>query len=352
MKKFSILLPILALALFSACKVEFSPNGDFKETPVVYCVLDQDDDTTFVRVQRCYLAEDNQYQYTTCSDSINYPQGSISVQILQWKAVRKRQNILQKDPAATAPIRTFDFQYTTVPDKEDGLFSTQQPIYFCPTAGLLDTACIYELLVISNISGDTIARSQTSLVGSGMKLTAPNNVTLFQFSGTGNKVCNITWSAVPRARQYQPYVRFYYRDNYPVPNASGDYDTVRDLHYIDINCPKVRSSMMQPFEKINLDHSTFLSTISNALADDHRPKFPTDTVEIYIVSCTEDLAAYLYSHESTSSINQNRHEYSNIIGGLGVFSSRRTHVYFTILAPGNANSYYRKTLRELGVGFI
>ena len=70
---------LLAALLFSACKVDFSPNAQWKELPVVYCILDQDDDTTWVRVQRCYLGQGNLYQYGSNYDSVNYPQGQLTV---------------------------------------------------------------------------------------------------------------------------------------------------------------------------------------------------------------------------------------------------------------------------------
>ena len=70
--KFS-LLP-LSIFLFYACEVEFSPNAEWKEVPSVYCILDQDDDTTWVRVEKCFLGEGSIYNYGMISDSINYPQ--------------------------------------------------------------------------------------------------------------------------------------------------------------------------------------------------------------------------------------------------------------------------------------
>ena len=61
-RHFAPLILIAASLLLSACEVEFSPNAEWREIPVVYCVLDQDDDTTFVRVERCFLGEGNIYQ--------------------------------------------------------------------------------------------------------------------------------------------------------------------------------------------------------------------------------------------------------------------------------------------------
>ena len=88
MKVTRYLLPAVCYLLslfFTSCEVEFSPNAKWKNVPVVYCVLDQDDDTTWARVQRCYLSEDNIYSYGQNSDSINYPQGSIEVYLLGYE---------------------------------------------------------------------------------------------------------------------------------------------------------------------------------------------------------------------------------------------------------------------------
>ena len=72
-----------AMLLLTSCEVEFSPNAEWKEIPVVYCLLDQDDDTTWARVERCYLGEGSIYSYSGNTDSINYPAGSIEVQLVK-----------------------------------------------------------------------------------------------------------------------------------------------------------------------------------------------------------------------------------------------------------------------------
>ena len=84
MKTRIILFAMLAL-LASSCKVDFSPNAEWKDVPAVYCVLDPEEDTVFARVQRCYLGEDNLYTYTQIADSTNYQQGDISVSLLAYK---------------------------------------------------------------------------------------------------------------------------------------------------------------------------------------------------------------------------------------------------------------------------
>ena len=51
-----LLVVFLFPFIFTSCEVEFDPNEEWKAVTVVYGVLDQDDDTTFVRVQKGFLA--------------------------------------------------------------------------------------------------------------------------------------------------------------------------------------------------------------------------------------------------------------------------------------------------------
>ena len=186
-------LPLISIFVFASCEVEFSPNAEWTETPVVYCLLDQDDDTTFVRVQRCFLGTDNNYQYAAIADSINYRQGDITVIMEEWNGKLGSDGLLAR--TGDAPRRIFDFNYQEIVNKDSGAFyNTIQPVYACPTAGQLDTNCVYRLKVIKNATGDTIAQAETSLIYGQMRLSKPNNVTMFQFAGTsGSKTCAITW---------------------------------------------------------------------------------------------------------------------------------------------------------------
>ena len=141
MRKLLFFLPLVFS--FAACEVEFSPNAEWKNIPAVYCLLDQDDDTTWVRVQRCYLTEGNIYDYGLVSDSINYPQGSITVSLLAY-----RDGILRDSMA---------FQYTER-GMDSGLFAhTNQPLYWCETRSRLREDCSYVLNVRNAADGTLLA---------------------------------------------------------------------------------------------------------------------------------------------------------------------------------------------------
>lgn len=339
---------IAVLLLLTSCKVDFSPNAEWKEIPVVYCVLDQNDDTTYVRIQKCFLGLGDNHQYTQISDSTNYPEGALTVRMVERLAYADENNIMHPYGDAN---KVFDFEYKLLTDKPEGEFSAPgQPVYVCCTSGQLSSLRVYELYVIKNATGDTIAQASTSLVGGNLESLAAGNGT-FQFSGTeGSKVCQLKWNALARARRYQPMVRFYYRD-FIVSWNGVSYDTVTANHHIDIPGAPTKSSTSAQVETYNFPQSRFLNTIKDALAGDTLNKNVIDTVDVYLLACSEDLAAYMYSNEASNTINQNDFVYTNIKGGLGVFASRRTHLYKQFSTPGAANSQYKKALKELGVGF-
>lgn len=345
-----MLAALMLLAGVTSCENEFSPNGEWQDIPVVYCILDQDDDTTYVRVQRCFLGEGNMYQFAAVADSNYYPVGSIAVRMEKWRTWR--DNAGQVHAAGDSPESVFNFDaYQT--SHSDGIFpSGMQPIFVCNTAGQLDSGYLYRLFVTKTSNGDTLAQAETQLITGRLRLMQPNNQTKFNFTGAaGNKWCDFTWTTLDNGRQYQPVVRFYYRD-FIVDHSQGVPDTTITDHYIDIPCNIVKSSMNHASSVLTtrLSQSTFLSELSANITDTVNKNI-VDTVDIYMRCCTEDMAAFMYSNSPSNSINQDRFLYTNINGGLGVFAARRTHIYFTVSTPAAQTSDYVKSIKALGLGF-
>ena len=90
-EKLSLIVFFLAsLLMLVSCEVEFNPNGDWTETTIVYGVLDQDADTNFIRVQRCFLGEGNYIQFSSQKDSIYYKKDEIEVSKIGRASCRER----------------------------------------------------------------------------------------------------------------------------------------------------------------------------------------------------------------------------------------------------------------------
>lgn len=323
---FHFLLLLISL-LLTACEVEFSPNAKYVETPVVYCVLDQDADTNWVRVEKCYLEEGSIYDYGSESQLYTYPQGSLQVCLIKYYNGQRL---------------SVDNLTETLRPRDSGNFaSTPQPLFF--TTALLDGNCMYKLevrhadndsLVAYTDSIPLIRQTNDNLI------TTPANNMRFRFV---NGTCRIAWNSLANARRYQPMVRFFYGE-------------LGDTLHIDLFCSSILSS-----DPLSTDYSlsSFLNSVKEALKDDPNPKqYLTDKkVQIYLNACDENLNIYMNSINSGTNLNQATDTYTNIHGGVGVFAARRTHLHKDFL-PDNSMVPLGQSapglfayLESLGVGF-
>lgn len=328
MKRLSILLLVAATLSLASCDVEFSPNAQWKETPVVYCLLDQDDDTTWARVERCYLGDGDIYQYSTISDSINYPVGTIAV----WLVACNGQG------GEIDSLRLAD----TLIDRMQGSFAYEaQPAYCCRTRGWLREDRTYRLRVRRTADGTILAESQTAIPlviknASDSLITKPYSNRGFAFKD-GRSTCEIAWNSLANARRYQPMVRMYY---------AVDGDTL----HIDANCPGKAAENNATTYTISYQEADFLESVRQQLKNDPRNKFFVPQVDIYLHACSEDLNAYIFSVGNASASELSA--YSNISGGLGIFAARRLKLYKRMPADQsiNQNGLLYK-LKQLEVGF-
>lgn len=360
-----------------SCKVDFSPNAEWKEVPVVWCVLDQYDDTTWVRVQRCYLGNENLYNYTQVSDSIYYPKDSITVTLEKWEATEGADNILTI--TGDVPVATKTLEYKLCNNKDTGLFAGGlQPLYCAPTFGWLQPNFVYRLVVSHKATGEVIATAETQLVGLKIDQSNPRARDLvalnrpdpatpaysqFRFAGNPAK-CEIAWKPLVRARLYQPVVRFYYY--HLAADANGDmHNDYSKRYHVDINVPSVTQSASPNEVTTAIYESSFFSDLVDAVRQkgDNASKGFCDTVDIRLSACNEDLNAYIKSTEPSNTIVQDRVVYTNINDGkgVGIFAARRMpHVLqdssttFIFTVPTNnetgSGSYHEK-LKNLHIGF-
>lgn len=331
--------------LAASCEVEFSPNAEWKNIPSIYCVLDQDDSISYVRVERCYLSNDNLFSYGHNSDSINYPEGSITVAVLAYEGNHLADSI--------------PFHYTLI-DRDSGSFAhEQQPIYMSVTKGRLKDRFTYVLSVRNVADNSILAQSDPlSLVkqqysnGRPIKLITKPDIkirydgdTLGEFDFTdkinGEFCCRIEWNTLENARLYQPIVRFFYE---------VEEDGRQVKKYVDVKCPQVTGR-----NTIDYSCNTFLSELKQKLQDDPRRKRYIPHVDIFLTCGSEELNAYMKS-VSQASGSQDYTIFSNINGGTGIFAARRTKLYMGMPATYNPNPATGTTpglyhlLTELGVG--
>ena len=342
----------LLLLSLSSCKVEFNPNAPWKDMPDVYCVIDPEEDTVWARVQRCYLGNDNLYSYASIKDSNYYASDELSVYLMAWKSVFEDGAMLPSNIL----VDKWQLDYTERDGKPEGAFPAgKQPLYYCVPGKRLkaDTSCVFQLVVVKNKTGDTLASAYTTLVGfqeptirgrdtTEVVLVTPNSAIAQEFGFRVGCRGTIRWNTVPRGRLYQPIITFYYRKN-------------GDTLSIDIPCSTVLNSYDYNILTRSISQERFLSIIKRRLEDNTDTLFFVNHVSISILTCNEDLNAYMTSHNNNLTVmGQEYQAYSNIEGGVGVFGSRRTHIRVRVPCDSIGTpspGYLDYELNNLGVGF-
>ena len=73
MKKLSSLLLVLsALLMFNGCSNDFDINASYKEITVVYGLLDTNQDTTYLKINKAFLGDDNALIMAQIPDSSEF----------------------------------------------------------------------------------------------------------------------------------------------------------------------------------------------------------------------------------------------------------------------------------------
>lgn len=333
------LLPLALIfgVFFTACDNEFSPNAEWKETMVVYSLLDQDEDTTWVRVQKCFLGEGDMLAMTSIMDSSNYSEGDLRVQIEEWNAEEKTQGVLEK---TTPTGKVFDFQYKMLDTKsEGGFYAPNQPVYFCPTKGQLSDNKVY-VLKVRNLKSGMEASGETTLIGAlEANSIKVNNSNLGTFTFSGGKA-SLQWPNAKRARIYQPMVRFYYR------NVGSDSTLSVDVLF----STKTASNELTISTQLNALY--FGNELSKLITDHETEKIMGDTITLFLFAGDENLKMYRSISAPPNTLVQERGIFTNITGGLGIFASRRINIKRDMPVPQNSSdAAYRGLIRSLNIGF-
>ena len=91
MKNLILSLSLLAcLAMFNACSTDVELYADYKDIPVIYGLIDAEQDTNYVRINRAFSGSNdnpiNANEVALIADSCNYP-GKLNAYLVMFEPV-------------------------------------------------------------------------------------------------------------------------------------------------------------------------------------------------------------------------------------------------------------------------
>ena len=299
MKKLTFIF-LLSSILFSSCETDFNVNADWKEVTVVYGLLDQNNDKQYVRINKAFLGNENAYVMASVTDSINYNPNNLEVKIQKLSA---SGNVLE------TKILT-----DTIMFKEDGLFSLEENIiYVFDTDNFMNEEKEYKLTITNLVSGNIIS-SQTKLIHDLSLMSAFNNPAYKMgfYSQTGDfSNTTIEWTHSKNAAIYQMtlFVNF---TEYGVDTIVKSVQKVYPIIEYDGN----------PNMSQQITGEEFFNLLAYSIPSSTSVNRRINNLDILFSVGTADLNTYINLNEPPIGIVQERDLFTNIDGGIGLFTAR------------------------------
>ncbi|OFY84387.1 MAG: hypothetical protein A3F72_01070 [Bacteroidetes bacterium RIFCSPLOWO2_12_FULL_35_15] len=311
---------IAGISILSACSTDLEVIGNYKETLVVYGLLDQSQPKQYIKINKAFLGEGNAFAYAQIKDSVQFI-NSLSVRIKRLSDGSEYNlspdNTVPKDPG------TF-----YGPDQSNAIYS------FASAPGMINTSSDYQLIIKNNETGTEVS-SKTSLVTDAIITSPPNNLSPVGFVIPTNNNYNfhVNWTTGKNAKIYQLIIRFNYIDSTSTGNIANS---------LDWFFPEQTTNDIKGGEQMAVEFrgQEFLHFIGTHIVDDPNVlrRIP-GKVDFLLISAGEELHTYMEVNKPSTGIIQEKPVFTNITNGLGIFSARLNKAPLSKpLKPNTTNS--------------
>lgn len=299
MKKPLLLAACSAVLLFSTCKTDIDLLDDWKETTIIYGLLDQSQPKQYIRIQKAFLGEGNALTMAQVYDSISYI-NQLNVKIEEYNG--------------STLTNTFNLQPDTIGNKETGVFAAPNMVLYSTTSPL-NVSRTYKLIVTNSQTGNVVT-SETQLVGNFTISSPPGSAVNITKINPTYKL-TIAWNGAVYGRIYQPAMRFYYDET--------DLNNVTTTRMLEWPLGTVKSAHTDGSDdlEVSFDPADFYRFVKNNIpVNANVLSREADHVDFVVYAGGDDLSTYMDVNAPSTSIVQERPIFTNIENGVGLFSAR------------------------------
>ncbi|MFO8088126.1 MAG: hypothetical protein R6T91_10050 [Bacteroidales bacterium] len=292
---------VFALVSFSQCETEIDLLDDWQDIPVVYGLLNQEDDIHYIRINRAFLGEGNAIHMASDLDSIIYNPNDLDVVIKEYSG----SNLIREIPLDTMMVHNVD----------SGVFSYPDQMIYRTTASSVKLSEDYTYrLEIFNKKRNKYIESETNLIHN-LSIKRPlAGQTLVNY--TSKFPAEVIWRTAKNGRLYQLSIRIFYSNYYN--NGSSE------QHTLNWNFPSRTASTLNGGEEMSMEvfGEQFYIFLENNIPQTNASERTLDSVQYIVSAANDNFNTYMKVNEPSNSIIQERPEFSNISNGIGLFASR------------------------------
>lgn len=310
----SIILALIIPFTWS-CKQDFDLTEKYKDIPVVYGILSQNDTVQYIRVLRTYSGDNNPYLIAAYPDSSSYGN---DIEVV----------IEEVNEAGGSKFMHLDT--ITLFNKDSGTFYSPRQLLYTVNA-TLNQASTYNLLIHNKVNGNEVTAS-TRLVHD-FSLTKPSpEDTAINFRKTLATQQKFEWQSAEYGKLYKLIIEFYFKEIF----APGD--TI--FRKVEWPFNSIRSLTNNGGENLSVNYYNgdfyyncnlrvpYADKVKEEAVISRKP----DHISFVFTVVADDLCTYIDISNPPVGVLLDEPGFSaNITNGLGVFSARYTKEYcFTI----------------------
>lgn len=300
----------LVITIYS-CDTKINLTTEWKETSVIYGILNPVDSANYIKVYKAFLGEGDAYEMALVYDSL-YHKDSLQVKLSEMD----NSNLIREI------ILTVDY---SVP-KNPGTFSNpNQILYKIPQNIAINSKYKYKLEVSKKNNASIIASSETQIVDD-FTITKPG--ALDKVSWTSQKEYQpypVKWNSAKDGKRYELIMRFHYAEIDKITNDTIKTDSLEWKIFSGIKSEKTDGSESLIYE---IEGEGFYNFINTRLSANSSVKRKAGTLDFIFYVADNEFNTYIDITNAQSGLVQTqiKPEYTNISGGLGIFASRYTKI--------------------------
>jgi hypothetical protein len=299
LKRIMVLILLAGGAFFlHQCSTDVDLYADYKMITIVYGILDQEDDTAWIKVTRAFSGPGNALDFAQNPDSSNFPYK------LDVRLTGRKNGV-------DLPELVFDTM--TIRNKKAGdsiFYFPNQLMYYSPAQ--LDEDATYHLVINNQ---DIEITSETDLIPN-FSITAPRNFIDFT---TNNKT--IDWISARYGKRYEVSYVFHYKELRP-----GNPDTLdkQMSWFVGTRFSADTDGGEDMFKSYAGD--AFYAKLESDLEDVPNVQRWAGVVDFYVSAGSQTLQNYLSINEATGTLLTEVPAYTNIVNGTGILAARSTTI--------------------------
>jgi hypothetical protein len=308
MKRKSWIFLLALITGFPACNNEVDLIGEYKDTPIIFCLLNPGDTTHYIRIQKAFLINGNVLQTAQIPDSLRYEPSDLDVKVIEF------------NPNTGATTKTITFQHVPGAVKDTGIFSSEGFMLYKSNESLNDLRR-YRLQV-TNTKLNKVMTSETGLVyttSPGGLFKTPGQAGTVIFNNLAGTGYTLRWYTAVNGRVYQPEIVFRWTEVDLATNTATPDSAVWKL------LPKVSENDDIGAEMdFNLPQNSFYRFLSETVPVKPGIKRVIGNLNFKMYVGTEELNTYINVNKPSIGLIQDKPVYTNIENGLGLFAGRTT----------------------------